>query len=251
MSSQIQTASPPSWPRFTIVTPVLNGARDLRETMLSIIEQDYPNLQYIIVDGGSTDDSLNIVSQYAAHVSRLIQGKDRSLYDAVAKGFDASTGEILAYLNSDDLYHPGILRRIGRLFADHPDWQIIYADDTVWKQGWLVANRPQKQLGLPELLRGHIIPQASAFFRKSAYLAVGGFDRQHLKVAGDHQFWMRLAARYPMHFLPEQASTFRLRPNQLTNDWGRYLAEMHSAIAGARTGLKWNFLLFMPSLCCP
>jgi hypothetical protein len=140
------------------------------------------------------------------------------------------------------LYHPGILRRIGRLFVEHPDWQMIYCDDTVWKQGWLVANRPQKQLGLPELLKAHIIPQASTFFRKSAYLAVGGFERERLKVAGDHQLWLRLAARYPIHFLPEHASTFRLRPSQLTNDWGRYMAEVYSAIGGAMAYVPRHYL---------
>ena len=216
-------------PKITLVTPVLNGGGNLRSTLESIVQQQYPNLEYIVVDGGSTDNSLEIIAEYKAYVTHLLQGKDRTMYDAVAKGFDRGTGEIFCWLNSDDIFTPGILLKIGKLFAAHPDWQMIYGDDALWKQGWLLANRPQKPVQLPELLQGHIIPQASTFFRREAYLAIGGLERVKLRLAADYQLWARLAARYELHFLPEQASVFRIRHNQLSGNWKAYIAEVHTA----------------------
>ena len=106
------------------------------------------------------------------------------MYEGIAKGFDLATGEILAWLNSDDMYEPGVLLRVGSYFARHPHHSVIYFDDTVWKQGWRVANRLQKFVGLAELLRGHILYQASVFFRRSADDRVGGLDRQASTAGG-------------------------------------------------------------------
>ena len=229
-------------PKITVVTPVLNGGANLRSTIASIVQQQYPNLEYIVVDGGSTDDSLAIVGEYKQYVTHLLQGKDRTMYDAVAKGFDQGTGEIFCWLNSDDLFTPGILRKIGRLFADHPDWQVIYGDDALGKQGWLVANRPQRPVQLPELLQGHIIPQASTFFRREAYLAVGGLERVKYRLGADYQLWARLAVRYELHFLPQQASVFRIRHNQLSGNWPAYLAEVHTAGQDVQAQLPPDYL---------
>lgn len=230
------------WPRITVVTPVLNGAAHLRDTLASVIEQRYANLEYIVVDGGSTDGSLAIIEAHRGHVSRLIQGRDRTMYDAVAKGFDAATGEIFCWLNSDDMYMPGILARIGRLFAEHPDWQVIHGDDAVWKQGWLVAHRPQRPVQLPELLRGHVLPQASTFLRRSAYEAVGGLEREALPLAADYQLWIKLARRCELHFLPEHASVFRIRHNQLSGDWEKYEREMQTVAQKALADLPADYM---------
>ena len=232
-----------SLPRITIVTPNLNGGSTLRQTIESVVRQDYPNLEYIIVDGGSTDDSEQIIAEYRANITAVLQGRDRTMYDGIAKGFDQSTGEILAWLNSDDLYEPGVLRRAGRYFAEHPDRFVIYFDDTVWKQGWRVPNRLQKYVGLPELLRGHILYQDSVFFRRSAYEKVGGLDRETVRLAGDYQLWLRLAAQYRLYYIPEHGSCFRIRPNQLSGDWPSYVNEMAQVRAGAERYLPRLFWL--------
>ncbi len=96
------------------------------------------------------------------------------MYDAIAKGFDRATGEVLAWLNADDLYEPGVLLRVGRYFAEHPDQAVLYFTDTVWKQGWRVSNRFQRYVGLPELLLGHILYQDSVFFRRARVRGRGG-----------------------------------------------------------------------------
>lgn len=231
-----------NWPRITVVTPVLNGAEHLAETIDSVLEQRYPDLEYIVVDGGSTDGTVQIVESYRPHIARFIQGRDCTMYDAVAKGFEAATGEIFCWLNSDDMFTPGILERIGRLFAEHPDWQVIHGDDTVWKQGWHVAHRPQRPVQLPELLARHVLPQASTFFRRSAYEAVGGLEREALPLAADYHLWLRLAMKYEFHFVPIHASVFRIRPRQLSGDWARYTEEMRRAAGEMAQALPADYL---------
>jgi O-antigen biosynthesis protein len=232
-----------AWPKITVVTPNFNGAKTLRRTIESIIHQGYPNLEYIIVDGGSTDESHLLMEEYSSDIAEIIIGRDRTMYDAVAKGFDRATGDILAWLNSDDAYEPGILLKVGALFALHPDWSVIYFDDNVWKQGWRVANRLQKFVGLPELLQGHVIYQASTFFRRSAYETVGGLEREALRLAGDYQLWVRLAAHFQLHFVSGQGSSFCIRNDQLSGDWNSYLGEMASVKNGALAHLPRFFSL--------
>jgi hypothetical protein len=218
-----------SWPRITVVTPNLNGAAFLEQTLLSIAGQNYPNLEYIVVDGGSTDDSPRILQRHAQHISRLIQGPDRNLYDAVAKGFDTATGDILAWLNSDDLYEPGALHRAAAAFLCYPERHVIYFDSSILKDGWRLQNRPQRPVGYQELMRGHILYQESVFFSRGAYLAAGGLDRTHFRLAGDYDLWLRLAARYPFHYIPQTTSCFRIRPGQLSGNAAHYQREMEIA----------------------
>jgi len=213
-------------PKITVVTPNRNGGATLRQTFDSVLQQDYPNLEYIVVDGGSADDSHAILEEYRPWLTHILVGTDRTLYDGIAKGFDRSTGEVLAWLNSDDMYEPGILRRVGQVFARHPRWDVIYFDGTVWKQGWRVPNRPQRRVGLPELMAGHMLYQECVFFRRGAYEAVGGLAREGFHLAGDYELWLRLAARYRFHYIPEHAGCFRLRPGQLSANWPAYHAEM-------------------------
>src|SRR4051812_32648922 len=101
----------PEWPKITVVTPNRNGADTIRETFNSIITQEYPHLEYIVIDGCSSDGSLEIICEYAPHIDCLLHGKDRNMYDALAKAFDVATGDILCWLNSDDIFEPGTLRK--------------------------------------------------------------------------------------------------------------------------------------------
>ncbi len=225
------TRSMPSeqWPRIAVVTPNLNGGAHLEETILSIVHQNYPNLEYIIVDGGSTDDSLDIIQRHIQRVDLLLQGRDRNIYDALAKGFEAASGEILAWLNSDDLYEPGALFRAAAAFRHHPKRDVVYFEGTILKEGWRLQNRPQRQIGYHDLLRGHILYQECVFFTRHAYHSVDGLDRANFRLAGDYDLWLRLAARYPFHFIPESAGCFRIRPGQLSGDTREYRREMEVA----------------------
>lgn len=218
-------------PRITIITPNLNQGSTLEATIRSVIEQDYPNLEYIIVDGGSTDSSLEIIDAYKTYFAKVIFGKDKTMYDAVAKGFDLATGEIFAWLNSDDLYEPNALARVGNYFKNHKNSHVIYFEDTVIKDEWRVPNRPQKYVSTQQLLQGHIIYQDSCFFTRKAYEAVGGINR-NLKLAGDFELWLKLSAKFKLKLLPGHVSCFRIRPGQLSGSWLDYLREVEQIKQG-------------------
>jgi glycosyltransferase involved in cell wall biosynthesis/SAM-dependent methyltransferase len=222
------------WPKISVVTPVRNSVETLRDTIQSILAQDYPNLEYVVIDGGSTDGSLEIIYDYAAHIDAFLYGRDKNLYDALAKAFSVCHGDVFAWLNADDMYEPDILRRVGRIFGRHPTWDVVYYDGTVSKQRWRVPNRNQRPVGLPELMQGHILYQDSVFFRRRAYEMVGGIDQIRFRLAGDYDFWLRLAERFAFHYIPETASCFGIRTGQLSGDWNAYVREMDLARSQAR-----------------
>lgn len=219
------------WPKITVVTPTKNSEDYLKETIESVLGQDYPNLEYVIIDGRSTDGTLNIIKGYEKYLAYWESSPDRSMYDAVAKGFEKATGEILAWINSDDLYEPGALLRVGKHFAENPCHHAVFFEDTVEKDGWRFANRAQPStVGLGELLSGHILYQDGVFFSKSAYESVGGLNRD-LKYAGDFDLWLRLSRHLKFHKLKGHASCFRIRSNQLSmSDWQRYIDECNKCI---------------------
>jgi glycosyltransferase involved in cell wall biosynthesis/2-polyprenyl-3-methyl-5-hydroxy-6-metoxy-1,4-benzoquinol methylase len=218
-------------PRISIVTPVYNGESHIRETIESVLSQEYPKLQYIIVDGGSTDGTLEIVNEYKDRISRIISEPDNGMYDAIGKGFEAADGEILGYLNADDLFEPGGLIRVGEWFRDHPRAEVVYHEDTVWFDGWKFPNAPQPpRIDRLTMLKGHTMFQDGVFFRRRAYQSVGGVNRQ-MRRAGDWDLWVRLSGNYRMHRAKPHVSCFRIRPGQISQDLASYHAELEHAKA--------------------
>ncbi len=211
-------------PRISVVTPVLNARDTIAETIESVLGQAYPDLEYILVDGGSTDGTREIIARYADRLDLVIAEPDEGLYDAVAKGFTRATGEVLAWLNADDLYLPGGLDRVGRHFAAFPDERVIYFENLLSIGAWRFANQPLGLVDFRRLIEGHFLFQDGVFFRRIAYDAVGGLDRS-LKLAGDWALWLALARRYPLRRLDGHVSSFRVRAGQLSEDMPAYEAE--------------------------
>lgn len=211
--------------RLTIVTPALNAAATIADTIESVLSQGYPDLQYIMVDGGSTDGTLDVVARYGEAV-QLLQGPDAGMYDALAKGFEQATGEVFGYLNADDMLEPMGLWRAARHFADNPTHRIVAFDDSVQAGRWRFPNIPQPAVvNLRHLLNGHILYQDGVFFRADLYREVGGFDRS-LRLAGDWELWVRMAARAPINRGAGHVSCFRIRDGQLGADLATYRREM-------------------------
>ena len=217
-------SAPPRLPRISIVTPVLNARDTIAETIESVLGQAYPDLEYILVDGGSSDGTREIIERYAGRIDLIIAEPDQGLYDAVAKGFTRATGEVLAWLNADDLYLPGGLDRVGRHFAAFADERVVYFENLLSIGAWRFANQPLGLIDFRRLLDGHFLFQDGVFFRRIAYDAVGGLDRT-LKLAGDWALWLALARRYPLRRLDGHASSFRVRAGQLSEDMAAYEAE--------------------------
>jgi len=224
-------------PQITVVTPVLNGAEHIAETLKSVLRQDYPKLEYIIVDGGSTDETLDIIREYEGknefpqRISLVISEPDQGMYDAIANGFEHATGEIFCYLNADDLFECGGLRSVGEYFSRHPEAQVIYHEDTVLVDGWKYPNvRQPENVNTADLLNAHILFQDGVFFRRTAYGAIGGV-RRDFRLAGDFDLWLRLSANFRFVRRPGHVSCFRLHPNQLSSRMDIYHREMKQSIA--------------------
>lgn len=225
-----------SLPKISIVTPVFNGATHLVETLESVLRQDYPDLEYIIVDGGSTDGTLDIIRRYEARddfpqrISLVISEPDQGMYDAIAKGFERANGDIYCYLNADDLLECGGLRSVGEYFSQHPKTQLIYHEDVVLENGWKFPNvRQPKGVDTLDLLDGHILFQDGVYWQRTAFEAVGGI-RRNLKLAGDFDLWLRLSARFRFFRRPGHVSCFRMRPGQLSSRMDLYHREMEQSI---------------------
>jgi glycosyltransferase involved in cell wall biosynthesis len=164
-------------PKISIVTPSYNQGDFLEETLRSVLEQDYLNLEYIVMDGGSTDGSVDIIRKYADRLAHWKSAKDEGQAEAIRAGFARATGEILCWLNSDDTMAPGTLRMVGEFFAAHPDVDLVYGDlnlvDAEGKR--LYTARPLLRLGIL-VYENAFIPQQAMFWRRSLYERVGGLD---------------------------------------------------------------------------
>jgi glycosyltransferase involved in cell wall biosynthesis/ADP-heptose:LPS heptosyltransferase len=225
----------PPLPKISIVTPVFNAADTLAETIESVLRQEYPGLEYILVDGGSTDGSAEIIERYRPQLARVISEPDRGMYDAIAKGFAVAEGEVFGYLNADDFYEPGGLRRVGEFFQRHPRTDVVYHEDTVDVVGWRFPNVAQpRMVDFEQMLAGHNLFQDGIFFRRAAYERAGGL-RRNLRLAGDWELWTRLLA-FGSRFRRSGAhvSCFRVRAGQLSADMDAYRAEQQQALEDLR-----------------
>jgi len=221
-------------PLVSIVTPSFNQARFLEATIRSVLEQDYPNLEYIIVDGGSTDGSVDIIRKYALDSDSLLSGshkqasgfhkisywvseKDKGQTDAINKGFARAQGDVLAWINSDDTYEPGAVSAAVKYLQGHPEVGLVYGDANFIDEGGRVIGKfAARQTDYTRLRRGYVhIPQQAAFFRADLWREVGPLDASFY-FAMDYDLWVRLAACAPIHYTPQTWASFRLHSSGKT-----------------------------------
>ena len=175
------------------MTPSYNQAKYLEQTIQSVLEQDYTRLEYLVVDGQSTDNSVEIIKRHADKLTWWVSEKDAGQGDAVNKGIARAKGDIIAWLNSDDYYLPGTLSAVVKVFEENPDVVMIYGDMlAVDESGQTINTLKFHQLSLQDLLCFQIIGQPSVFFRREAYEKAGGLDIIfHFLL--DHHLWIRIA----------------------------------------------------------
>src|SRR5262245_37115584 len=179
-----------TWPRITVVTPSLNQGQYLEATLRSVLLQGYPNLEYRVMDGGSTDDSVGILRRYERWLDGWVSAPDNGQSHAINQGLSQASGQVLAWLNSDDTYEPGALVRIGRAFAEHPEAVLIFGQAYhISRTGRRIGQASARAYDRRWLLeQGNSIPQPSAFFNQAAWRAVGQLD-ETLHFAMDYDLW--------------------------------------------------------------
>jgi glycosyltransferase involved in cell wall biosynthesis len=199
-------------PRVSVITPSFNQARYLERTIRSVLDQGYENLEYIIVDGGSTDGSLDIIRGYEDRLAGWISEPDLGQADAINKGFDMATGEFLAWLNSDDEYRPGAISQAADFLLSHPEVGMVYSRAYyIDEEGKVVAEYPAAPTDYRGLRRGRTtIPQQTMFFRSILWKMVGPLDTSFY-YAMDYDLWVRISELSPIAFRPEHWAHFRLQ----------------------------------------
>jgi len=201
------------WPKVSVVTPSYNQASYLEETIRSVLLQSYPNLEYIIMDGGSQDASVDIIRKYEPWISHWVSEKDRGQSDAIDKGFALSTGEVYGWLNSDDLYYPSTVLESILTFQKHVDAVLSYGNcEKIDERGNFIRQWTSHQGTINELIfEANFIPQPSTFFKASAYHKAGGLNKE-LNFIMDHELWIRLAFSGSIQYSPKVVVKFREHP---------------------------------------
>lgn len=196
----------------SIITPSFNQAAYLEQTIRSVLEQDYPRIEYMVVDGGSTDGSVEIIEIYADKLAWWVSEGDSGQAGAINKGFARARGEIVAWLNSDDYYLPGAVSAAVKAFGRHPEAVMIYGDMlAVDEYGRTINLLKYRQLTLADLLCFQIIGQPAVFMRRSALEKAGKLDPAfHFLL--DHHLWIRIALHGPVIHVPKLWSAAHYHP---------------------------------------
>jgi glycosyltransferase involved in cell wall biosynthesis len=198
-------------PLVSIVTPSKNQGRFIEDTVKSVLGQDYPRVEYLVVDGGSTDGTLAVLGRYDG-AFRWISEPDGGQGAAINKGMRLTSGEILGWLNSDDTYEPQAISAAVEFMGRHPEMALVYGDAThIDALGQEIGPCSYVEPANVHRLIHEVdyIVQPAAFFRRSAFEAVGGLD-ESLHWALDYDLWLKLARRFPIAYLPQKLARYRL-----------------------------------------
>jgi len=205
-------------PLVSIITPSFNQARYLEATINSVLGQDYPRIEYIIVDGGSTDGSVDVIQKYAGRLAWWVSEQDKGQTDAINKGFNRATGDILAWINSDDTYNPGAISQAVKYLLENPEVGLVYADcNFIDEEDRIIGKFNSAQTDLRRLREGYVhIPQQTMFFRAKYWQELGSLDPSFY-FAMDYDLWTRIAARAPFKYLAGKTwANFRLHTSGKT-----------------------------------
>lgn len=206
-------------PTVSIITPSYNQAAYLERTILSVLEQDYPNIEYIVIDGGSDDGSVDVIQRYADRLAYWESVKDKGQTDAINKGFSHAHGEILAWLNSDDILYSHAVREAAAYLTTHPDCGLVYGNcDFIDAEDRVIGRFNAKQTDYKKLTQGYVhIPQQASFWRADLWRQVGPLDAS-IYFAMDYDLWLRLAKVSEIKYLPttEPWAAFRLHADAKT-----------------------------------
>jgi len=201
----------PSRPLVSIIMPSFNQGEFIAEAIDSVLAQDYPAIEFVVIDGGSTDTTLDVLRGYGDRV-HWTSGPDAGQSDAIHRGFLAASGKYIAWLNSDDRYLPGAVSAAVEMLEAEPEVALVYGNgEYIDRDGAVTKTLTEVQpWNMEQLLKsGDFVFQPSTFFRRDAYLAVGGLDLD-LHYCMDYDLWIRLGARYPVRYTSRVLSQARI-----------------------------------------
>ena len=205
-------------PKISIVTPSFNQGQFLEETIQSVLNQDYPKLEYIIIDGGSTDNSVDIIKKYEDRLAYWVSEPDKGQSHAINKGVSRATGEIINWINSDDLLCDDALLKVGGFFCSHPDIDVCYGDNIpIDINGRVITFGRCLSFSKKMLLSGICLPQQSTFFRRSLIYKYGGLDEE-LNLLMDYELYLKFVFNNcTFHHINKPIGKFRYYPETKTN----------------------------------
>lgn len=225
------------WPKISVITPSFNQGRYIGETIESVIQQRYPYVEHIIIDGGSTDETMEVVGRYRSSLAYVVSEKDGGQSDALNKGFQRSTGDILCWLNSDDQFAPGALAAVAMAF-DTSGADLVSGICEIYQDGQLIQRHmtacSDGPLPLNDLLDldngwngGQFFYQPEVFFSRGLWLRAGAHVREDCYYSMDYELWCRFAeAAAKLHVIGRPLARFRMHPDQKTADPAKFKAEL-------------------------
>lgn len=227
-------------PLISIITPSYNQARFLEETIVSVLSQNYPNLEYIIIDGGSTDGSIEIIKKYGNHLKYWVSEKDNGQSHAINKGFSRATGDILAWINSDDYYLPDAFNTMATASIEFPNSLWFYAG-TYW-----LSNNNQSYVGGiedPEIASWYLkclVSQPGVFWRRKIWNQVGSLVDENMHFSFDYDLWLKFAAFQPIpQIITEPIAVFRLHEESKTTNYSSSF-KAENDVVRSRHKLLWD-----------
>lgn len=212
---KMRRATEKNWPKISIITPSYNQGEFLERTILSVIEQNYPNLEYIIIDGGSTDGSVDIIQKYADKLAYWISEKDNGQTHAINKGFKKATGEIVAWLNSDDEFCEGALMAVASVFMEHDEVDFVFGNQySINSNGKIIRDNRHTRFSFAALWAvGMVLSQPSCFWKCDFFSKFGYLD-ETMEFCMDYEFFLRIGNHVKAKHVNQYLSKFRWHESQ-------------------------------------
>jgi glycosyltransferase involved in cell wall biosynthesis len=229
-----------NYPKISIVTPSFNQAEYLEKTILSVLNQGYPDLEYIIIDGGSSDGSVDIIKKYEEHIKYWVSETDYGHGNALNKGFSNSTGEIMAWLNSDDIYYPYTFKAVAEVFESFSDINWIQGKNSVVDASGRLIDFKYSLKNVYSFLTGDYkwIQQESVFWRRKLWEKSGSHISEKMKLMVDNELWSRFFLIDDIWHLDFALSAFRSHEsNRSKLQWESVNSEMEFIIDTLRNSL--------------